>query len=305
MDDCFSREQIGRLLECASSASKVRKTSSLDEAIAAGPVDLRIELCLMCGDQFPPQAVLGPLLAEGRQQSVNVNRGPITTVDAFLPRLGRRARIEIRIDAYHTAFLTRPKPQQAFDGYILAYSARRRASLAHLKALAHTAIPPSKRGSALLLVAVGEVTDFFNDHDTNALLTEGNELADKLRARFITVSPNADQQGGTYNAFFDELFEMKSRAPAPRPADDSEYATLSEMRSGMWDGQNGSPPPPPTADASAVACRHPLRSDERSPVDSRPTPPPPPSTTAATKWRHNPAMRPAPVVQRGSPDRSH
>jgi hypothetical protein len=121
--------------------------------------------------------------------------GPITTVDVFLPRVARRARVEIRIDAYHTAFLTRPKPQQAFDGYILAYSARRRASLAHLKALAQSAVPPAKRGAALLLVAVGEVTDFFNDHETNALLTEGNELADQLRARFITVSPNADQQG--------------------------------------------------------------------------------------------------------------
>lgn len=45
----------------------------------------------------------------------------------------------------------------------------------------------------ILMVAVGEVTEFFSDLATNQLITEGNEIADKIAARFITVSKATDQ----------------------------------------------------------------------------------------------------------------
>jgi hypothetical protein len=74
-----------------------------------------------------------------------------------------------------------------------------------------------------LIVAVGDLIEFFSDPNTNYLLTEGNQLADKLHARFITVSPNVDIQqckiiviliiyvfiAGTFTTFFEHLFELR------------------------------------------------------------------------------------------------
>ena len=76
------------------------------------------------------------------------------------------------------------------DGFILVYSARRLSSLRHLDALAHLVPDPIP----VLMMAVGEVAEFFSDKATNALITEGNEIADKIGARFVTVSPAMEQQ---------------------------------------------------------------------------------------------------------------
>ncbi len=120
----------------------------------------------------------------------------------LLPGSGQKVKIRLKFRAFHSAFselLTSGKNRTNFDGFICLYSTKRRASFEHLKTLIRLAFSPGKNAEKLqnraLLMAVGEVTDFFSDKRTNQLLSEGNDLADKLKCRFSTASPDREQLG--------------------------------------------------------------------------------------------------------------
>ncbi|XP_003379288.1 hypothetical protein Tsp_02953 [Trichinella spiralis] len=174
-------------------------------------------VCMMCGDNYDPATVLNPLLyshnccrleAPTRSQadcsfstslwSLCLNgsgSGPLAEagavrvrVEAFLPNTSGRLLATATVGSYHQA-LQATLRRQFFDGYVLVYSAKRRASLAHLLCLSQR-LPHS---IPLMLVAVGEVVDFFSDQQTNSFIVEGSRLADELGARFITVSRTNEQ----------------------------------------------------------------------------------------------------------------
>ncbi|OUC44233.1 hypothetical protein D917_09277 [Trichinella nativa] len=61
-----------------------------------------------------------------------------------------------------------------------------------------------------MLVAVGEVVDFFSDQQTNSFIVEGSRLADELGARFITVSRTNEQAPSAYMSFYEDIWLRKS-----------------------------------------------------------------------------------------------
>ena len=86
-------------------------------------------MCFMCGDDFSVDLPLAPLLNH-QCCFVNSDRSekyPTVTLETYLDNSKRK--VEVTVLSYHSA----TRVQDAlFHGYILIYSARRKASLASL-----------------------------------------------------------------------------------------------------------------------------------------------------------------------------
>lgn len=132
--------------------------------------DVKLLICLMCGDDYSPELVLSPLLnyqscssANGKnpietswneaetpahpnttelnvnnlcngrsfQNEAGLDRKRTFIIETFLPNLSRKIRAEITVTAYHTGFVWLAE-HVYHHGYILVYSAKRRASLSSL-----------------------------------------------------------------------------------------------------------------------------------------------------------------------------
>ncbi|MFH4973445.1 hypothetical protein AB6A40_000154 [Gnathostoma spinigerum] len=191
----FSKDQISRVLE----ASFLSQTDG-------HRIDFRVQLLLMCGDPFPAHCILTSLLANAAHITPS-SAGGMSTIEVLLSSMKRSSRIDLRVSSYHSWLASRKTVP--IHGHILVYSARRRASLAHTVVAARRLAGPlqASAGKSILIVAVADVTDFFNDEETNALLTEGSELANELSAAFVTLSPEGNERlhARTFLEFFERL----------------------------------------------------------------------------------------------------
>ncbi|ESO97484.1 hypothetical protein LOTGIDRAFT_115014 [Lottia gigantea] len=164
--------------------------------------DIRIAMCMMCGDPMPIEIPLGPLL-NNENCHVSTNSPNTLNIDAFLD-CGKQ-KIEIEISPNHGGGSLQ---QGIFHGYILVYSSKRRASLSTLQALGKR-LPPVPK----LIVCVadsGGATSFFSSDISQTLIKEGNALADNiLYAHFMTTTANFQQQTAVYNPFFKDAWDRK------------------------------------------------------------------------------------------------
>lgn len=87
--------------------------------------DIRIILCMFCGDPFSIESILSPILSEA---SCIVSSERSVIFETFLGDIKRK--IEVIISSYHGANAFR---DELVHGFILLYSTKRRASLATLK----------------------------------------------------------------------------------------------------------------------------------------------------------------------------
>lgn len=87
--------------------------------------DIRIILCMFCGDPFSVESVLQPILAEPTCQLTGDRS---VMFETFLGDTKRR--IEVIMSSYHGANAFR---DELVHGFILLYATKRRASLATLK----------------------------------------------------------------------------------------------------------------------------------------------------------------------------
>ncbi|TMS39854.1 hypothetical protein L596_006318 [Steinernema carpocapsae] len=178
-------------------------------------VDLRVQFSLMCGDQYPLGSLLSGIFTKCSPAVQSSASAGFATVDIGLSNPKRAVRLSLRVCAYHSWLLN--KQVQPIHGHVLVYSARRRASLAHATAAAQSLIlsaPASCKhavGQSILIIAVADVTDFFNDEDANALLTEGSELANRIGAVFVTISPEGTDHGHSvaYMEFFERIYAIQ------------------------------------------------------------------------------------------------
>ncbi|KPP63446.1 rho GTPase-activating protein 35-like, partial [Scleropages formosus] len=143
--------------------------------------DLRIVMCLMCGDTYDVDQLLSPfLLPQHCRPMSSLPSG--TSVLLELAVGGQRQTIELSLLSYHSSFLLRKS--RLVHGYIAVYSARRKASLETLCAFlceVQDIIP-------VQLLAVGENQTELTDCDvTRERLIQGEELAHEIEARFNTV----------------------------------------------------------------------------------------------------------------------
>lgn len=87
--------------------------------------DIRVIMCLLCGDPYSVEHVLSPLL--GHQCYVVTSERSIV-LEMYLGDCKRR--VEVTVSSYHGANSFR---DELVHGFILVYSTKRKASLATLK----------------------------------------------------------------------------------------------------------------------------------------------------------------------------
>ena len=87
--------------------------------------DIRIVMCLLCGDPYSVENVLGPLL---RHQSSYLSGERSVAIETQLGDAKRK--VEVILSSYHSANDFR---DELIHGFILVYSTRRKASLATLR----------------------------------------------------------------------------------------------------------------------------------------------------------------------------
>lgn len=95
------------------------------DSYPANHTDLRILLCMFCGDQYDIENILNPLMAESTQCKAPEHS---IVIDVFIG--DSKKRVEFIISSYHGINQYR---DELIHGYIFFYSAKRRASLANLK----------------------------------------------------------------------------------------------------------------------------------------------------------------------------
>ncbi|XP_071104673.1 rho GTPase-activating protein 190-like isoform X3 [Haliotis cracherodii] len=165
--------------------------------------DIRISVCMMCGDEFMVDVPLGPFL-NNEFCRVSPKAPHLITLDTFLEY--QKQRIEIEVSSYHG---DSHDLQQVTHGYILVYSAKRKASLMTLRAFA-LRLPNVPK----LILAVSDssgASSFYSSQYSQRLITDGNSLADRIAAHFMTTTANFTQQT-VYNPFFKEAWERKEES---------------------------------------------------------------------------------------------
>ncbi|KAL3227071.1 hypothetical protein MRX96_024354 [Rhipicephalus microplus] len=158
---------------------------------------------MLCGDPYAPEHVLAPLLAHPG----SVATGPhCLSLETFLGSSKRS--VQVRLASYHEASAYR---DHLLHGFVLVYSAQRRASLATLSAFAK-----GLAGMPMQIVAVTEAASaasaFFSSELAQQLMRDGNALADQLQAHFATSrqeSYHITGKGGQHDGLSGEgLYEQ-------------------------------------------------------------------------------------------------
>ncbi|KAL0810127.1 hypothetical protein ABMA28_010927 [Loxostege sticticalis] len=163
--------------------------------------DIRIMVCMFCDDPYSPERVLSPLLLH---KACFLTGDRSIVIETFLGDSKRK--VEVIISSFHGATQFR---EELIHGFILIYSAKRKASLATLNAFSMN-IP----NLPIQMVAVTDgggsaASAFFGTDLGHALITEGNATADRLAAHFTTYTSSAENKSAFYTPFFKEVWERK------------------------------------------------------------------------------------------------
>ncbi|XP_032594523.1 rho GTPase-activating protein 190 isoform X8 [Drosophila grimshawi] len=211
---------------------KLSEMKSYEPYPSSNHTDLRILVCIYCGDQYDIENIVQPLIAEST--AVKANEHSII-VDVFIGDAKRR--VEFILSSYHG---TNQYRDELIHGYIYIYSAKRRSSLANLNILA-----AQNANIPLQLVAVtesGGVNAFFNNEICQFLITEGNALADRYKGSFMTFSSDQYVKFAFYNPFLKTAWDNKYEVENLHV---EESITLDSGEGTLENSVNQMPRPPP------------------------------------------------------------
>ncbi|XP_065581199.1 rho GTPase-activating protein 190-like, partial [Artemia franciscana] len=221
--------------------------------------DIRIIMCLLCGDPFSIDTVILPLLSN---PSCVVTGDRTVILETFLGDCRRK--VEVTISSYHAASEYR---ESLIHGYILVYSTKRRASLAVLNAF--SAATPDVPIQILAVTETGGISVIFNSELSHQLITLGNSIADRLQAHFMTLTPSSSQKTVLYTPFFRDVWDKKPEVEKAYHLDDS--GLLHDSGEGTLERPPRPPLPPPRNDSRALGSNDGSRSGseiyERLPTD--------------------------------------
>ncbi|XP_044016188.1 rho GTPase-activating protein 190 isoform X6 [Aphidius gifuensis] len=161
--------------------------------------DIRIIMCMFCGDPYSVENVLGPLLSH---QCCFLSGEKSIVLETFLGESKRR--VEVIISSFHGANAFR---DELVHGFILVYSTKRKASLATLNAFSMNI--PNLPIQIMAVTDTGGANAFFSSDLSHLLITEGNATADRLQAHFMTSTSSCQQKTAFYTPFFKEVWEKK------------------------------------------------------------------------------------------------
>uniref|UniRef100_A0A7G3AVT8 Putative rho gtpase-activating protein 5 n=1 Tax=Lutzomyia longipalpis TaxID=7200 RepID=A0A7G3AVT8_LUTLO len=185
---------INHLIECIKSLDL-----KPDDPFNMSP-DIRIILCMFCGDPFSVENVLNSITAD---TSCMLSSERSLMLETFLGDTKRR--IEIIVSSYHGANAFR---DELVHGFILLYSTKRKASLSTLNAFSMN-IPNLPMQIMAMTTESGSASAFFNNEMCQLLMTEGNATADRLRAHFMTSATGNQLKIAFYTPFLKEVWDKK------------------------------------------------------------------------------------------------
>ncbi|XP_075594719.1 rho GTPase-activating protein 35 [Balearica regulorum gibbericeps] len=189
------------LLDSKRNLNLVSSTSSIKDL---ADVDLRIVMCLMCGDPFNADDILLPIL---QSQTYRPSQcGSSSSVLLELSIGPHKRRVELSLLSYHSSFSIRKS--RLVHGYIVFYSAKRKASLAMLRAFlceVQDIIP-------IQVVALTDGSIDILDNDlSREQLTEGEEIAQEIDGKFTTIPCSQPQHKlEIFHSFFKDVVEKKN-----------------------------------------------------------------------------------------------
>ncbi|XP_061916098.1 rho GTPase-activating protein 35 [Entelurus aequoreus] len=230
--------------------------------------DLKIVMCLMCGDTYDLDQLLAPfLLPQHCRPATSLNSGTSVLLDLSIG--GQRQTIELSLLSFHSSFSLRKT--RLVHGYIAVYSARRKASLETLCAFlceVQDIIP-------VQLLAVGESQMELSDSESaKEQVSQGEELAHEIEARFNTViCGHGGVVGGLhkidlFQTFLKEIVEKRTIIEATHMYDNVAEACTNESTSprcgspspvNLMDSEDDidpSPPSYPTLREDGSLCSH-------------------------------------------------
>ncbi|XP_031588690.1 rho GTPase-activating protein 35 [Oreochromis aureus] len=201
--------------------------------------DLRIVMCLMCGDTYDLDQLLAPfLLPQHCRPSSSLGGGTSVLLDLSIG--GQKQNIELSLLSFHSSLALRKTG--LIHGYIAVYSTRRKASMETLCAFlceVQDIIP-------IQLLAVGESQMELSDSDSaKEQVIQGEELAHEIEARFSTViCGHGGVVGGLhkidlFQPFLKEVMEKRTIVEATHMYDNVAEACTNESVS----PRGGSPSP--------------------------------------------------------------
>ncbi|KAM4589800.1 rho GTPase-activating protein 35 [Fundulus diaphanus] len=204
--------------------------------------DLRIVMCLMCGDTYDLDQLLAPfLLPQHCRPASSLSSGTSVLLDLMIG--GHRQNVELSLLSFHSSFSLRKTG--LVHGYITVYSARRKASMETMCAFlceVQDVVP-------VHLLAVGESQMELSDSDSaKEQICQGEELAHEINARFSTViCGHGGVVGGLhkidlFQSFLLEVMEKRAVVEAAHMYDNTAEACTNESISPRC----GSPSPVPT-----------------------------------------------------------
>ncbi|KAK9890323.1 hypothetical protein WA026_010422 [Henosepilachna vigintioctopunctata] len=186
--------------------------------------DIRIIMSLFCGDDYSVESILSPFF---NHQCYFLSSERSIILETFLG--DSRRRVEIIVSSFHGANSFR---DELVHGFILAYSTKRKASLATLNAFSMNI--PNLPIQILAVTDSGGANAFFNNELCHLLITEGNTTADRLNAHFMTFTANVPQKTTFYTPFLKEVWEKKPEIEQafnmeePANLDDIDYHSLQD-----------------------------------------------------------------------------
>ncbi|MCJ8736998.1 hypothetical protein PDJAM_G00018890 [Pangasius djambal] len=167
--------------------------------------DLRIVMCAMCGDPFSVDLILSPFLDSHSCSAGQPGQSNTLYLDKIIG--DSRRRIQVTVLSYHSSIGIRK--DELVHGYILVYSAKRKASMAMLRAFlaeVQDVIP-------VQMVAITDSqADFFENEAIKELMTEGEHIATEITAKFTALYSLSQyhRQTEVFTPFFNEVLEKKN-----------------------------------------------------------------------------------------------
>ncbi|XP_006627687.1 rho GTPase-activating protein 35 [Lepisosteus oculatus] len=197
--------------------------------------DMRIVMCVMCGDSYDVEQLLSPFLQPQHCRPSSLP-GSGTSVLLELSVGCQRQSIELLILSYHSSFSLRKS--RLVHGYITVYSAKRKASLETLCAFLCEV-------QDIIPVQLLAVEDELSDHEiARDQLAQGEELAHEIEGRFTSVACGAGGGQHTidlFQSFFKEVVEKKTIVEATHMYDN--VAEACSTNESMHSPRAGSPSP--------------------------------------------------------------
>ncbi|XP_041345380.1 rho GTPase-activating protein 35, partial [Pyrgilauda ruficollis] len=216
----INEKQIGQVLKGLLDAKRnlnlvVGSTPGLKDA--SDGADLRVVMCLMCGDPVSADEVLLPIL-QAQPCRPAPGGGAAVLLEAAVG--SQRRRVELSLLSYHASFGLRKS--RLVHGYIVFYAAKRKASLATLRAF----LADVQDIVPVQLVALADGSADLLDNDVSReQLAEGEEIAQEIEARFAALpcgQPQAKLE--VFQPFFKDALDKKNIVEATHMYDNAAEA---------------------------------------------------------------------------------